>query len=1492
MRIINLTSLFKKGLNLGRNKSMTLECLPMFSRKSFISYAAVLLSIFVLSGCGGSEVESGQVALTCNVPNVPSSDGSGCVPPPPIVCAAPTVPNAANDACVVGFNPTLAPPVVFPTADQAVLYYNRAAVGADNSPNDPSYEGYRLHTWSNDACDAYADPDTAWDNGRVHTGIDPTYGAYWVLELKPGYALTPGACQNFIIHIGTDDAGKEMGGIDGKAKLQQPDDERFARMNFTFSGVPTIYEFPVDSLGEQPVSIDGAQAHWLDASTLLWDVDFGIVDTVKLHYSADASLAVTLDTGLNGTVVELTEVDLTDEQKAIAPHLSALPAFAGDWSVDDAKAVLKTQAVLGAYNAEGELVAATRIQIPNVLDQLYTLGENDADEAVLGPVYTDSGIEARVWAPTATNVALKLYAADKRLQSTKPMTYDPATGIWTYAGTMDMDRQLYRFEVTVYHPEDEQIEVIDVTDPYSVSLALNGRFSQFVNLTDEDLKPEGWDTHIIPSITDPEDAVLYEGHIRDFSALDASTSEANRGKYLAFTEKESAPMQHLAKLAEKGLTHFHMLPANDIATINEDTSKTVDLSSTVQQICALKPTSAVCLDNTPRDLTIGELYNSFNVLSEPGAAQALSEQLRDIDQFNWGYDPKHFNAPEGSYSSNPDGVARIIEMRAMNQSLHEVGLRVVLDVVYNHTNASGLFENSVFDKVVPGYYHRYEVDSGAIVRETCCDDTEPRNRMMEKFMEDSLLLWTEHYKFDGFRFDIMSQATKQTMVDLYAKVRELDEDNYFYGEGWTRQDRGYEQANQINMAGTEIGTYNDRTREGIRRGNIFYNGNRTSRLGVEGEVSIASAMSDQDIVKMTMAGTLTDFILETSGGNATETSSLGGYALDPADIINYVSKHDNESLWDQYNYNLPANLSLDQRIRAQNIGIGIPMLSQGIPFLQMGGDFLRSKSMDRNTYDSGDWFSRVDFTYETNNWNVGLPLAQDNQAMWDIISTFMFSPERAASMSNIEFAAEVFQEYLSIRSDSKLFRLSTAEDIKARIGFHNIGSRQQQGLIVMSLDDGVVPNSDVILADLDPKYDALAIVINTGYEEKSIEVLTATGFELHTVLANSVDPVVRGASFTEGADASGNGTFTVPPLSMAVFVKNQGMERGYGLSAFATSGAPDVVPFGDTTVFLRGQMNAWGETDAMSYKGDGVYEVAIALNGAETYAFKIASADWTSVDYGNNDAPEVTEDLEKDVFSGQGNMTFTPSVDATYVFSFNAADTGAATLTIVNEEPYVGNPIFLRGGMNGWGLDNEFNYDGGRLYSVAVDLGAEEYQFKVANEGWDTPNLGAFSEDAADNLVVLGQNLALTEGGSNVVINVAEAGKYVFIFDSTNLNEPKVRVFNEQFFGANTVFIRGSLNGWGEDDPLIYQGGGVYTVNINLDGTDVNFKVATSDWSTVNLGATSDDTAAVTIGEPKVTFQDGNSANLTIAAPAAGLYQFKVQGPDAKAPTVTVTPVQ
>ncbi|WP_158973022.1 alpha-1,6-glucosidase domain-containing protein [Paraglaciecola sp. L3A3] len=1443
----------------------------MFKQSKTSSLILVVLTALFLAACSGSDVKTGSnQLLTCDVPMVPNAAATACVAPPPFPCDPPTVANETNDGCVVGADPSAPVPFVSPAVDQAVLYYNRAAVGADNSSNDPSYEGYRLHTWSDDNCNAYADGDTDWANGRVHDGVDPNYGAYWVLDLKLGYAGTVGACGNFIIHIGTDDDGKEMGGNNFEMPLSQNDPD-FARMNFTFSGVASIFEFPIASLGEQPVKIEGQAAHWLDANTLVWNIDPSTFANAKLHYAPDADLTVSLETGMSGAMLDLEPVDLTEEQKAIAPHLADLPAYQGSWTADDAKAVIKTQAVLASYDTDGKLNGATGIQMANVIDQLFTTGEEDADEAQLGPIYHDDGtITSAVWAPTAQSVKLKIFNQDKTLANTHDMEFDTNTGIWSYTGGDELDRALYRFEVTVYHPLAEGVQVLNVTDPYSVSLSTNSRFSQFVNLADEDLKPEGWDSHIIPTIENFEDAVIYEGHIRDFSVLDESTSPENRGKYLAFTEQDSAPVEHLRKLAEHGLTHFHMLPANDIASIEEDTSKVVDMTSTFGDLCKLNKDADICDDaSISESMILADLYASFDTVSEGGKAQELAQAMRSVDQFNWGYDPFHFNVPEGSYASDADGVTRIKEMRAMNQALHEIGLRVALDVVYNHTNASGLFSKSVLDKVVPGYYHRYETDTGAIVRETCCDDTEPRNVMMEKLMLDSLALWTTEYKFDSFRFDIMSQASKQTMVRLRDAITELDEDNYFYGEGWTRTDRGYEQANQPNMAGTEIGTYNDRIREAVRQGLIF------SQEPSDG------AMSAQDNLKMSLSGTLTDYVLEDFNGVASKTSSLGGYATDPADIINYVSKHDNETLWDQLNYVLPTDLTLAQRVRAQNVAATIPLVAQGIPFLQLGGDFIRSKSMDRNTYDSGDWFSYVDFTMQTNNWNVGLPLAEDNESRWNEIGLFMNSPERAVSMTEIEFASEVFNEILSIRSSSALFRLTTGEDIIDRLGFHNIGKRQTQGLVVMSIDDGMSADDALPRADLDPMHDAIVVVVNTSYQEQSHTVATAAGFELHSTQAASIDSVVRAANFVEG---EGEGTFTVPALTTAIFVKPQMGSQGMGLSAYATAGAPDVVPFGSTTVYIRGSLNGWSTDNPASYVGDGVYESVISL-AAGDYEFKIASEDWSTVDYGSDDLV-VALGVDKVMGRGQSNLTMTLTEDSTLKFSFDASDTDAPVLTVDHEEPFIGTTVFIRGTLNGWSEDNPMDYAIGGKYSTTIELSAGSYEFKIASADWSTVDYGSAESDP-DVSIALAEALGVS--GSNMTITVAQDGAYTFVFDASNLTEPSISVFDAEMFGDTTVFVRGSLNGWGEDNPVIFDGVGSYSTEIAIEPGSYEFKVASADWATVDLGS-GEENSSVMVDTPKTLGFKG--ANMTIDIVESGTYRFTVTGPDPSAPTVLVTLVQ
>lgn len=239
----------------------------------------------------------------------------------------------------------------------------------------------------------------------------------------------------------------------------------------------------------------------------------------------------------------------------------------------------------------------------------------------------------------------------------------------------------------------------------------------------------------------------------------------------------------------------------------------------------------------------------------------------------------------------------------------------------------------------------------------------------------------------------------------------------------------------------------------------------------------------------------------------------------------------------------------------------------------------------------------------------------------------------------------------------------------------------------MSIDNGIR------LADLDADHDAIVVVVNGSETELTHTVPTAQGFNLHPNLAMSADAVVSAASFAQGEN---EGSFTVLALTTAVFVKlQQDEEQGIGLSAFATAGAPDVVPYGDTVAYIRGGMNGWGEVDALSYVGDGVYQVAIAMV-AGSYEFKVASADWSTINNGAAaDDIEVIEGEDKILVPGSNdNLSLTITTDATYIFSLDASDTSVPILNVRNEEPFVGSTVYVRGGMNGWGEKSSLNYLG------------------------------------------------------------------------------------------------------------------------------------------------------------------------------------------------------
>ncbi|MCF2949928.1 DUF3372 domain-containing protein [Paraglaciecola aquimarina] len=1262
-------------------------------------------------------------------------------------------PSAASDnenlALVIEDNSNGMPqPVAIAGDSQLVIYYNRP---------DGNYQGWILHLWNNADCNAYADfpadGGTEWTTGQTQTGIDPNYGAYWTITLRPELA----ACANFIVHKGDE---KDVGGLDHRANLTGN------RMIWTLSGIADLYAEA--TLYPEGVLIADTAAHWADVDTVFWDTKAQNVSKVRVYSAATDDMGYDGEKGIEGdNFIEFSPSAGTHPANTLnMPRYSGLDPFtASDAAATKVKQMLTGKLLAIAYDSADTVLAATYVQTPRVLDALYTQAANDADEALLGLDYAGSGIVANVWAPTAQQVNLKVYNAAKVLQSTTAMQVDNNTGIWSVELDETVDRQFYRFELTVYHHINQRFVTLETTDPYSVSLSTNGEYSQFVNLEDEDLKPIGWDDHVSPELTDPEDAIIYEGHIRDFSIRDESTSAENRGKYLAFTEHNSLPVSHLKSLADAGLNYFQLLPSNDIATIGEDPNDTINLTNTVDELCAKNNTAPVCGVESA-SATLLSVFESYD--PETSDAQALLESMRGLDSFNWGYDPKHYSAPEGSYATNPDGVSRILEMREMNQALHEMGLRVSLDVVYNHTSSSGLFDNSVLDKVVPGYYHRRDLTTGNVFQDTCCEDTAPEHRMMDKLMTDSLVLWTQAYKFDAFRFDIMSNNAKQSILGARELVQAIDPDNYFYGEGWTRNDNGYEQANQNNMAGSEVGTFNDRPRDIIRSASLF---------------SDSGSLNDQDIIRLGLAGTLADYMLQDKNGNLKAGSSYSAkpaYGKDPADIINYVSKHDNETLWDQLQYGLSADMSLENRVRVQNIAGSLPFVSQGIPFFQMGGDLIRSKSMDRNTYDAGDWFNYIDFSKTTNNWNVGLPLGQDNQGQWTTIGQLIANSETHPMAAQIELSAAVFSEFINIRDSSKLFRLPSGQDVIDRVGFHNTGNNQTQGLIVMSIDDGIGVD------DIDPNHDAVVVVINGTDTERSQTILTASGFELHTAQQNSADVIVQTASFSANANS---GTFTVPALTMAVFVKPQSSEQGTGLAADVTLNKPDVAPYGNTTVYLRGSMNNFGDDgltsdDTLSYAGDGIYSLDYTL-AAGTYNFKLASEDYSIVDLGFAQV-EFAEGSIATTEDGDGNISFEVQAQSNYHFKLDASQ-ATPILSISSISPTVncdaltdsadaipfsvtgGGDLYVRGSHSGWEPQEAFrlHYKGENRYQAVAEFSGD-FQFKLASDdgSWVT-QLWAQGEDSnilTENLAVgVTYPVAYNDAGSTNNQTVLTSGTYSFL---------------------------------------------------------------------------------------------------------------------------------
>ncbi|MFI2811431.1 pullulanase-type alpha-1,6-glucosidase [Microbulbifer sp. JSM ZJ756] len=869
------------------------------------------------------------------------------------------------------------------------------------------------------------------------------------------------------------------------------------------------------------------KAHWVDSQTFAWNISIGEGDTVMLHYSDSAGLVLGAD-GVSGDgAVALQQTGgLPAAAQEKFRHLSGYTALTLPADAPAIESLVQKQLALAVYDSEGKLRDATGIQLPGALDDAFTY------DGKLGAEVLDDRVVFRLWAPSARSLNLQLFSTSGQdsADMVVPMQRDPETGVWTAEVSSEWDRKFYLYEVEVYSYFSRDIETNLVTDPYSLSLSVNSGKSQVINLDDADLKPRGWDRLRKPALAQPEDISVYELHVRDFSIEDESVAEQQRGTFSAFAQRNSDGMRHLRRLARSGLTHVHLLPAFDFATVNEDPSQR-----------AATPDLSMYAPDSPEQ-------------------QAAVNAIRDADGFNWGYDPLHFTVPEGSYSTAPDGAARIREFREMVQGLGKSGLRLVMDVVYNHTSSFGQYQNSVLDKIVPGYYHRRNGDGG-VEMSSCCANTASEHAMMEKLMIDSMLVWARDYKVDGFRFDLMGHHSLDNILNTREALGALTPQRdgvdggsiYLYGEGWNfgevANDARFKQARQSNMAGTGVGTFNDRLRDSVRGGNPFggyeeqgfgtglytdSNGRFNNGEG-GGDNERATLLTLADKVRVSLAGNLADFPLIDSYGNVITGAELvyngqpTGYTRDPQESINYIAAHDNETLFDGIQIKANSSATIDERVRMQAFSNSLVLFAQGVPFIHAGQEFLRSKSMDRDSYNSGDWFNALDFSFSSGNWGVGLPIADKNEDKWPLMAPLLANPDIAPQRKHRLDTIALFREQLAIRNSSRLFRLPDADAVVEHVRFLNMGPDQVPGLIAMQLLDEE--------GRFDRRHKEILVLFNGDDEAVafSSKELQGKPFVLHPHQRHSADQRLRGVDFDRRS-----GSVSIPGRTTAVLVNYRG----------------------------------------------------------------------------------------------------------------------------------------------------------------------------------------------------------------------------------------------------------------------------------------------------------------------------------------------------------------
>ncbi|MGO0576609.1 pullulanase-type alpha-1,6-glucosidase [Ornithinimicrobium panacihumi] len=930
-------------------------------------------------------------------------------------------------------------------------------------------------------------------------------------------AIPAGNYETKVAHGLSWDENYGEGGAPGGANIGFSVPSDGVVVTFSYDLASHVLTVTTSEAGVAP-DLTTARAYWVAPDLIAWPatgVDDPALMDWRLHWSPDGGLTVDAEDVTGGRSAPLTydPAGLPTSVTEDFPHLKGYLALRLDKKTAKlAPEILQGQVAVAMYDDLGRLRDATGVQIPGVLDSLYA---EKARDTAYGIGWKGPNPSLTVWAPTAQDVDLLLWPEGSTGDPQRVDMKRSGDGSWSAKGKKSWTGMEYLYEVDVFVPATGQVETNLVTDPWSVALTLNSERSVIVDLDDRRWQPELWRTASAPQLEEEVDQTIYELHVRDFSMADPDVPAELRGSYLAFAE-DGYGRRHLEALAEAGMNTVHLLPTFDIASIEEDPAA-----------------------QTTPDCDLG----SYAPDSEEQQACVMAQA--DTDAFNWGYDPWHFMAPEGSYASTAEaahGGERVAEFRTMVGGLHDSGMRVVLDKVFNHTAQSGQGEKSVLDRIVPGYYHRLNA-VGQVETSTCCQNIATEHEMAEKLMVDAVVLWARDYKVDGFRFDLMGhhsrenmEAVREALDGLSVKKDGVDGAAVtLYGEGWNfgevADNARFYQATQGQLDGTSIATFNDRLRDGVRGGGPF-----DDDPGAEkGFATGGTSANDTDLVQIGLAGNLRDFQLRSQetgqvvpGEQIDYNGSPAAYAEDPDEVVNYVDAHDNETLFDALTFKLPQDLPMADRVRANTVALATTTLSQSISFWHAGADLLRSKSLDRNSYNSGDWFNLLDFTMTDNGFGRGLPPEGDNGDKWDLMRPLLADPSLKPAPEDIEQASAMAADLLRLRFSTELFRLADPALIQEKVSFPVSGTESgDEQVIVMRIDDTVG-------TDVDPALDGLVVVFNASGEavDQIVPGLEGASMELSPVQAAGADEIVKTATWDAAA-----GTAHVPARTVAVFVQ-------------------------------------------------------------------------------------------------------------------------------------------------------------------------------------------------------------------------------------------------------------------------------------------------------------------------------------------------------------------